>query len=150
MLRITHVNGGDSKPLFELSGDLLRSLRPRGARRLAAVACSEPRAHQLGVRAPTKDLAVFLALRGPARRVVGAFDGHQYTGGLVAPTGKGIALLSSWPTTSRMLVYGDSEAAEELGALVTEWDRRGRPGEADVVLTVRFRNGRASIRTRWK
>jgi len=149
MLTVDQTDGADSNKLFALSGTSLRRLSPPAARRLVAVACSEPTSRPLGIRAKTASLALYLTLRGPASRLVGAFDGRDYEGGLVSRNGKSLALLRGWPTTSRMSVYGAADAAEELESLVRKWDALGRPGEGDVELSVQFRNGKSSIRTRW-
>jgi protein-L-isoaspartate(D-aspartate) O-methyltransferase len=149
MLCVDHLDGGEARKLLVLSAASLGKLSPATARRLVAAACSPPESRPLGMRADAKSLAVYLTLRGPARRLIGAFDGREYRGGLVAANGSGFALLGGWPTTSRMAVYGDSVAADELATFVREWDEAGRPGEADVALSVHFRNGTSSIRTRW-
>ena len=149
-LTVDQTDGAESKKLFALSGTSLRKLSPPAARRLAAVACSDPTSRPLGIRAKTQSLALYLALRGPAPRLVGAFDGRDYEGGLVARNGKSLALLRGWPTTSRMSVYGAADAADELESLVRKWVALGRPGEDDVELSVQFRDGKSSIRARWR
>jgi hypothetical protein len=150
MVSITRASGADTERLFVLGGDAIGTLSPSAARRLVATACSEPRSRQLGMRARAKSLAIYVTLRGPAKRLVGAFDGRQFLGGVIARDGRSMALLPGWPTTSRMLVYGTGAAAAELNSLVRDWDRAGRPSESDVELSVSFRNGRSSIRTRWR
>ena len=100
------------------------------------------------MRASAKALDIFLVLRGPARRVVGIYDGKSYMGGVVAGAGRSLALLAGWPTTSRMLVYGSDEAADELEDLVAKWVELGRPDTSQVELTASFANGSSSIRTR--
>jgi protein-L-isoaspartate(D-aspartate) O-methyltransferase len=158
MLKVELSAGDSGSTLFVLGGESLRALSPRSARRLAAAVCSTPSIRRLGMRAQAKSLAVYLTLRGPTRRIVGAFDGGlssknggpQYLGGIVGPRSSGAALLLGWPTTSRMLVYGDPDPADELAALVQEWDANGRPGEADFSVSVHFRNGRSTVRTRWR
>ncbi len=71
-------------------------------------------------------------------------------GGIVAHDARSLALLSGWPITSKMLVYGGDEDADELEALVSNWVARGRPDTCDVEVIVSFQNGRSSIRTRWR
>jgi protein-L-isoaspartate(D-aspartate) O-methyltransferase len=150
MLNVTRSSGPDTTTLISLGGELLRSLSPRAARRLTAAICSPPASRRLRIRAQAKSLSVYLTLCGPARRLVGAFDGREFLGGLVGRGASGIALLSGWPTTSRMLVYGEPGAADELESLVGEWDELGRPGESELDLSVHFRDGGSTIRTRWR
>lgn len=142
---------GDSKNrLVGMSGALLRGASSRAARRLIRAICSEPVSRPLGMRARAKSIALYLTLRGPARRLVGAYDGREFMGGLADRQGASVALLPGWPTTSRILAFGGEDAADELEELVREWDELGRPGEKDVELSVNFKNGMSSIRTRWR
>ncbi len=146
MINVNRTDGAETVTLLTLAGPAVRS---GSGRRLVSTACSDPSPRRLPVRASAKAIDVYLALRGPASRVVGAFDGRSYMGGLVARDGRSLALLSGWPTTSKMLVYGGTEAADELDRLVRDWAERGRPDASEVELTVSFRNGKSSIRTRW-
>lgn len=150
MLTVTKTIGAERTPLLALAGEFVRALSPGAARALVATACSEPRRRRLGVRVPTKALAVYLAVHGPPRRLVAAFDGREYCGGIVGREGSSLALLRGWRTTSRMLVYGGDEAADALERLLDDWRERGRPGVDDVALTVSFRNGHSTITTRWR
>lgn len=145
MVNVTRTDGAASVPLLVIGGPATRA---SWIRRLVATACSEPRSRRLAVRASAKALDIFLVLRGPKRRVVGIYDGKSYMGGVVADGGRSLALLPGWPTTSRMLVYGSDEAADELEGLVAQWVELGRPGTERVELTASFANGSSSIRTR--
>jgi protein-L-isoaspartate(D-aspartate) O-methyltransferase len=145
MVSVSRIDGAAPAPLLTIAGPAVRS----AARNLVSTACSQPRSRRLGVRGSAKALDVFLALRGPARRIVALFDRRSYMGGVVARGGKSLALLAGWPTTSRMLVYGGDDAGDELAAVVAEWVESGRPAANDAELTVSFRNGRSSIRTRF-
>jgi protein-L-isoaspartate(D-aspartate) O-methyltransferase len=147
MINVNRTDGAETITLLTLAGPPVRS---RPVRRIVSTACSEPATRRLPVRASAKALDVFLALRGPARRLVGVFDGRSYMGGVVARDGRSLALLAGWPTVSKMLVYGETTAADELEAVVREWVERGRPGASELDLTVSFRNGSSSIRTRWR
>jgi hypothetical protein len=133
-----------------LAGDGLTSLAPRAVKAVVAALCSSPKTRPLGMRAPTKSLALFLVLRGPAKRIVSAFDGRAFNGGLLGRNAKGVALLPGWPTTARMLEYGHPEAADELTTLVAAWDDAGRPDESSLEILVRFDDGASTIRTRWR
>jgi protein-L-isoaspartate(D-aspartate) O-methyltransferase len=146
MVQVTRTDGAESVPLLVIGGPATRA---SWSRRLVGTACSEPRSRRLSVRASAKALDVFLVLRGPGARIVGVFDGKSYMGGVVARGGRSLALLAGWPTTSRMLVYGGNEAANELEGLVGQWVERGRPDTSQVELTASFRDGKSSIRTRW-
>ena len=96
-------------------------------------ACSEPRSRRLSVRAAAKDLDVYLALRGPAGRTVAVFDGKSYMGGIVARGGTQPGAAGRVATiVSRMLVYGEDEAADELERLVEGWVEQGRPGRGSM------------------
>jgi protein-L-isoaspartate O-methyltransferase len=148
MLNVVRTSGGESAMLFVLSGDGLQTLSSAAARRLVATACSDPEVRPLRMRARAKSLAVHLMLRGPVPRLVAAWDGREFLGGLIARDGKSMALVPGWPTATRMLVYGKRDAAGELLTLIRDWDRAGRPSESDVELAVHFRNGSSAIRTR--
>jgi protein-L-isoaspartate(D-aspartate) O-methyltransferase len=145
MVKVTRTDGASTVPLLVIGGPPARSA---WIRRLVGTACSEPRSRRLGLRASAKALDIFLVLRGPARRTVGIYDGKSYMGGVVARGGRSLALLAGWPTTSRMLVYGSDEAADELENLVAQWVELGRPNTSQVELTASFANGSSSIRTR--
>jgi methyltransferase of FxLD system len=147
MIKVARMEGAETINLLTIAGPPVLS---RSARRLVSTACSEPSTRRLQVRASAKSLDVFLALRGPARRLVGAFDGRTYMGGVAAGDGRSLALLSGWPTVSSMLVYGGATAADELEAVVSDWVERGRPDASELDLRVSFSNGTSSIRTRWR
>lgn len=147
MINVNRTVGAETVTLMTLAGAAVRS---GSERRLVSTVCSEPRAKRLGVRASSKALDVYLALQGPPRRTVAVYDGRTYMGGLVDRAGRSLALLTGWPTTSKMLLYGGGEAGEELEALVSAWKDEGRPDSSDVELTVSFSNGASTIRTRWR
>jgi protein-L-isoaspartate(D-aspartate) O-methyltransferase len=144
MITVNRVDGAKRDGLLTIAGPAARS----PARRLVSVALSEPRSRRLRVRTAAKALDVYLALRGPARRTLAVFDGKSYMGGIVAGGGRSLALLSGWPTASKILVYGGDEAADELEQLVDGWVERGRPGADQLEMSVSFRNGTSTIRTR--
>ena len=146
MIKVDRTEAAQTVPLLVIAGPATRS----AARRLVSTACSEPNSRSIPVRAAAKELDVYLALRGPARRTVAVFDGKSYMGGLVAARGQSLALLAGWPRVARMLVYGGSEAADELEQLIAGWVERGRPSADDVDMTVSFRNGASTVRTRWR
>jgi protein-L-isoaspartate(D-aspartate) O-methyltransferase len=145
MINVSRSDGAKMFPVVTIAGSAASS----SPRRLVALATSDPRSRRLAVRASAKALEVYLALCGPARRTVAVFDGKSYMGGVVARGGRSLALLAGWPSMSKMLVYGGDEAADELEQFVAGWVERGRPGADHVNVTVSFRNGRSSIRTRW-
>ena len=122
--------------------------REAAVRRLIGTACSRPRSRLLGVRASSKGLGIYLALRGPANRLVGVLESNSYLGGVAAADGSSLALLAGWPTTSKMLVFGADKAGDELEALVADWVQLGRPDAGDIALTVSFRTGTSALRTR--
>jgi len=150
MLNVSLSAGADRTMLFSLSDESLRGLSDGALRKLLRAISSVPTTRRLGVRADTKSLALYVTVCGPARRIVGAFDGRSYCGGLVGRRHSGVALLDRWPSTTRMLVYGDGEAADELTGLVEEWSARGRPTESDLELAVRFDGDRSRLRTSWR
>ena len=145
MVNVMRTEGAKRSPLLVIGGPATTA---SWARRLVGTACSEPESRRLPVRASAKALDVFLALKGPRTRTVAVFDGKSYMGGLVARGGRSLALLAGWPTTSRMLVYGGEEAADELEQLVSEWVAQGRPDSSQVELTASFPSGGPSIRAR--
>jgi protein-L-isoaspartate(D-aspartate) O-methyltransferase len=145
MISVSRIHGAKRDGLLTIAG-------PGAgvpARRLVSVATSDPRSRRLSVRAAAKDLDVYLALCGPAGRTVAVFDGTSYMGGIVAPGARSLALLVGYPFVSRMLVYGEDDAGDELERLVKGWVDQGRPGADHVHMTVSFRNGTSTTRTRW-
>ena len=146
MISVSRIHGAKRDGLLTIAGPGAGT----PARRLVSVATSDPRSRRLSVRAAAKDLDVYLALCGPAGRTVAVFDGKRYMGGIVARSARSLALLVGYPLVSRMLVYGEDEAADELERLVKRWVGQGRPGADHVQMTVSFRNGTSTIRTRWR
>jgi protein-L-isoaspartate O-methyltransferase len=146
MINVSRMDGAKREGLLTIAGPAVGA----SARRLVSLASSDPRSRRLSVRASAKALDVYLALRGPARRTVAVFDGKSYMGGVVARDRRSLALLSGWPTVSKMFVYGEDEAADELDQFVAGWVERGRPGADHVELTVSFPNNTSTIRTRWR
>jgi protein-L-isoaspartate(D-aspartate) O-methyltransferase len=144
MITVSRVDGAKRDGLLTIAGPAAGS----SARRLVSLALSDPRSRRLRVRAAAKGLDVYLSLRGPARRTVAVFDGKSYMGGIFARGGRSLALLAGYPTFARMLVYGRDEAADELEGFVDGWVERGRPGADRVEMSVSFRNGSSTIRTR--
>jgi protein-L-isoaspartate(D-aspartate) O-methyltransferase len=149
-LNVTRADGAEVKQLLSLYGQAVRSLSRAAARRLVATACSEPRVRRVSGRSSLDSFAVFLAVTAATRQLVGAMDEHRFYAGLISRDGTSLALLASWQSISRILVFGGDQAADELVALIEQWKGRGRPGVADVGMTVSFRNGNSTIRTRWR
>src|SRR5262249_38210882 len=146
MINVTRVDGAKQDGLLTIAGPATGA----SARRLVSLATSEPRSRRLPIRASAKALDVYLALRGPRRRTGALFDGQSYLGGIVGPGRRSLALLAGWPTISVMRVYGGDEAADELEVVVAGWVESGRPGSEHVAISVSFRNGTSTIRTRWR
>jgi protein-L-isoaspartate(D-aspartate) O-methyltransferase len=149
-LNVTRADGAEVRQLFSLYGQAVRSLSRVAARRLVATACSEPRIRRVSGRSSLDSFAVFLVVTAPTPHLVGAMDEHRFYAGLISRDGTSLAMLESWRSISRILVFGSDKAADELEALIDRWKELGRPGVSDVGMSVSFRNGHSTIRTRWR
>jgi protein-L-isoaspartate(D-aspartate) O-methyltransferase len=78
--------------------------------------------------------------------------------GVATPDGSSLALLEGgrlpeWGFAGRRTAihsYGTDEAERRLLDLVERWRARGRPGDGDLALEVRFENGGSRLRRRWR
>jgi protein-L-isoaspartate(D-aspartate) O-methyltransferase len=125
----------------ELHGDSVKTLSAGAKRRLLAVSLGEPRRRALGLRADANALTLFLSLAIPARHLVTTAPGFGI--GAIARDGASLALID--PLFARpdraigsFFAFGGDAAADLLLRHVREWDERGRPGESDLEITVRY------------
>lgn len=140
-------------PIEELVGEAVRTLSPRAKRRLLALSLGEGRRRPLGLRANAGALALFLSLTVPTRYLVTTAPGFGI--GVITRDGGSLALIKPSfarreSTVTSLGVFGGDEAAELLLRHVREWDRRGRPAESALTITVSYDDRRASqLSYRW-
>jgi protein-L-isoaspartate O-methyltransferase len=140
-----HV-GERGRPFVSLHGASLARLSGAARRRLLALALGPPRKRRLGRVEPTSPLTLFVAAAAPVGRLVSSFP-HV---GLLGGDGRSLALFGgSWARgVDRIDAWGEPDAEQALVALVEEWRARGRPGESELDLRVRFRGARSSLSVR--
>jgi protein-L-isoaspartate(D-aspartate) O-methyltransferase len=152
-LVVSDATGEGTAQLAAIFGQSLTTLSTRAKRRLLSIAIAEAGRRSLGLRANSSALALFLSLRLPTRNVVTTEP--KIGIGLITRDGASLALLQPSlagrnRTTSSLRAFGGEEAAELLLRYVQEWESRGRPGEADLAITVSYDSARASqLRYRW-
>jgi protein-L-isoaspartate(D-aspartate) O-methyltransferase len=133
------------RSLAHLSGAALRNLSRARRRQLLALALSEPRRRDLGLRAPRPALALYLTIEAPADRFVGG----RPRLGVINADGTGLALLGGGPKTfTHIEAYGAPDAERLLLDLVETWKRRGRPSGTQLRVELSFGltgNGRMSL-----
>lgn len=140
-------------PMLQLFGDAAQTLSARAKRRLLSISLTEGRRRPLGLRARSSGLLLFLSLQVPTRQLI--TTAPRFGIGVVTRTGGSLALIEP-PTARRsrsissMRLFGDDDAEELLLDHVRDWDRRGRPAESHVEITVDYDEGRTSrLRHRW-
>ena len=142
-----------SMPIQELSGEAVRTLSPRAKRRLLAISLGEGRRRSLGLRANSGALTLFLSLTSPTRHLVTTAPGFGI--GVITRDGGSLAVIKPSfarhkSTVSSLVVFGGEEAGELLLRYVREWDRRGRPAESALAITVSYDDRAASqLSSRW-
>jgi protein-L-isoaspartate(D-aspartate) O-methyltransferase len=147
------VTGDAGLSIQELTGESLRTLSARAKRRLLSVSLLEPRRQPLGLRADSRALTLFLSLRLPVTNVV--TTAPRLGIGVITRDGTSLALLE--PTFVRpnssitsLLAFGDKGAEQLLRRYIREWEKRDRPGESDLGITVTYEaNGTPHLRRRW-
>ncbi len=143
-LQATESIDGRYRSLAHVGGGAPRAMSGDGRRRLLALALSEPRIRQLGMRAPRGALLMYLAVESPA----GGFSGSWDKPGVISAGGRGLAFLAGARTFTRIECHGDPQAEQLLLGLIETWKQRGRPGESELAVEVRFRGKRAAS-PRW-
>jgi protein-L-isoaspartate(D-aspartate) O-methyltransferase len=143
---------GRETQIVELQGAAIAGLSNRARRRLLAVALGEERRAPLGLRASAPALWLFLSLTIPRRHRVTAAP--RFGIGVVTRDGASLALIKPAfgrdTTVSSLRAFGDDRAERLLRDSVDDWDARGRPGAADLTVTVSFdETGGSRIRHRW-
>jgi hypothetical protein len=106
----------------------------------------------LGLRAPSPALTLFLSLTLASRHLV--TSAPRFGVGAIARDGGSLALVE--PTFERaersvssLLAFGGDAAERLLGERVADWAARGRPGAADLAITVRYDDDGSWITYRW-
>lgn len=140
-------------PMLELHGPSLRTLTARAKRRLVSTALGHARRQTLGVRAKSSALTLFLSLRLPTQNLVATAP--IFGVGVITRDGASLALIEPSfarpnSTINSFRAFGGKGAEQLLERYVREWDRRGRPSESDLTITVGYDAKRTSqIRHRW-
>lgn len=139
--------GDRSRSLAQLTGEALRPLSAAQRQRLLLLALSEPRTHELGLRAPRAALALYLTIEAPDDRFVGGWGRI----GAISENGDGLALLAGGVKTfTRIESYGNSDAEPVLLKLIDGWKQRGRPAPHDLRIEVSFQGAtRSRVRLSW-
>jgi protein-L-isoaspartate(D-aspartate) O-methyltransferase len=139
----------DEPPM--LRGPALERMPETVRERLLALTESPPRLRRL--EGDGWSLWFFLRVMTPARLLV--FSGHVV--GVAGRDGHSLALLArggaALEAGRRPLLavssYGGGEAEARLLELVERWRSRGRPGDGDLSIRVRFDGERSRLRCRW-
>jgi protein-L-isoaspartate(D-aspartate) O-methyltransferase len=140
-------------PLQQLYGEAVGALSPRAKRRLLSISLGPSRHRRLGLRARSSALALFLSLELPERQLI--FTLPRLGIGVIPRSGGSLALIEPpvtrrTKTISSFRLFGGDEAEELLLKHVRDWDRRGRPAESDLAITVGYHeNGTSKLRYRW-
>jgi protein-L-isoaspartate(D-aspartate) O-methyltransferase len=153
-LSVTEHIEGEHRALGSLSGDGLRRLRPSARRRLAALLLETPRmSSEREPRSPatpgtpldTRSPALYVGLARPPRAVVvryhrsGLEQTKQWAVGVATLDGRSLSVVTFTGGGRRRLEsYGDAQAEDILGRLLADWRSRGRPGTADLRVTVTY------------
>jgi protein-L-isoaspartate(D-aspartate) O-methyltransferase len=149
-LNVTDGARNGTEPILQLNGAALETLSRRAKRRLLAIALGEPRRRPLGLRADCGALGLYLSVTLPKSRLVSG-AGANFGVGAISRDGRSLALiqLPGRPKVASLEAYGAAEAEEFLIDRVGEWDRRGRPSESDIKITVTYENDRSRLALRW-
>jgi hypothetical protein len=137
-----------------LSGEAVSMLSPRARRRLLSISLGEERRRSLGLRANSSALTLFLSLRVPARHLV--TSAPTFGIGVISRDGASLAVIEPsfgrrTSTVGSFRAFGGEDAEELLLRHVREWDRRGRPSELELAITVTYDGRReATPRHRWR
>lgn len=124
-----------SRSLAHLSGVALRNLSGARRQQLLALALSEPRRRDLGLRAPRPALALYLTIEAPANRFIGGWPRL----GAINADGTALALLAGGPKTfTHIEAYGAPDAERLLLELIETWKKRGRPSSKHLQVEVSF------------
>jgi protein-L-isoaspartate(D-aspartate) O-methyltransferase len=148
-----HRDDGRETLLRELHGAAVGALSDRAKRRLLSIALDEPRRVELGLRAAAPALTLFLSLTVPARHLV--TSAPRFAVGAITRDGGGLALVEPaydrpGRTVSSLRAFGSEGAERLLRARVEDWDSRGRPGAAELAISVSYDGaGSSRITHRW-
>jgi hypothetical protein len=154
VLRASDETGAGGAPIQLLAGEAVRTLSARAKRRLLSISLGEERRRSLGLRASSSALTLFLSLRVPARHLV--TSAPTFGIGVISRAGASLALIEPsfarhTSTVSSFRAFGREDAEQLLLRYVREWDRRGRPSEAALAITVTYDGRReATPRHRWR
>jgi protein-L-isoaspartate(D-aspartate) O-methyltransferase len=153
-LNVTDGSRNGTEPILQLNGAALETLSRPAKRRLLATALGEPRSRPLGLRADHGALGLYLSLTLPKSRLVTSATANLMPGiGAISRDGSSLALIQlarpGWPEVDCLQAYGGAEAEELLLERVREWDRRGRPSESDIKITVTYENDGSRLALRW-
>lgn len=146
-------SAGIGMPIQQLYGDAVKTLSAQAKRRLLSISLTDGRRRPLGLRADSSALALFLSLELPDRQLI--FTLPRRGIGVIARDGRSLALIEppagrGARTISSLRALGGEEAGELLLRHVREWDRRGRPSESELAITVSYdESGASRLTYRW-
>ena len=138
---------GRRRAITHLSGVALRGLSKARRQQLLALALSQPRRRELGLRAPRAALALYLTIEAPPNHFIGGWPRI----GVMTADGDGLALLAGGPKTFTPIeAYGEPDAERLLLELVERWRQRGRPTAERLSVKVSFAGQtKSEIRLSW-
>jgi protein-L-isoaspartate(D-aspartate) O-methyltransferase len=140
------ADGGQGRPLMELSGPALAGLDRAARQRLVLTALGFARRRVVARgRGSAHALLGYVALALPEERLVevtraGGSSGAAAAVGVVDAVDGSLAALvpSAGGDAVRLEAYGGRRAERDLLAAAERWVRAGRPGVADARITVRY------------
>jgi protein-L-isoaspartate(D-aspartate) O-methyltransferase len=140
---------GPHPPLRLISGQALAKLSAPAKRRLLSISLEDPARRATGVRAPLEALSLYLALTLPKARAVRVNPGWSV--GLISRDGASLAYISiqGKRSTNSLHAHGTRAAADELLDAIGSWDARGRPGVAELKVSIDYAKGQERLRTSW-
>jgi protein-L-isoaspartate(D-aspartate) O-methyltransferase len=152
-VRVSVDDGEDVRHPLQLTGAPLRALSSEARRSLLRLLLGKPRRSVREPDAPYLPLALYLSLSIPRARLLGVWPAGV---GIAGRDGKSAALAVPGPRArglsrgSELRAYGSGEAEEELEIHVARWRALGRPTEAQLSITVDFRDeARPRLSRRW-
>lgn len=132
------ASGSPPTLLASLEGDSVAGLSPAASHRALAALLGPSRRRRTLPPAQASGLSVFVTMSG-LRRLVCCSVGGRWGVGVLAANGKGLAAVTRRPGTAGWIEsWGDEGAERALATQVRRWERLGRPGLDELLLTVDF------------
>jgi protein-L-isoaspartate(D-aspartate) O-methyltransferase len=150
-LVVTDLSGNGPESFAHLCGVGLRTLSQAAKRRLLATALGKPRRRRLGLKANGDALGLYLSLTLPKSRLITMFP--SFAIGAIGRDGRSLAVVELFrperPKVAALQAYGRREGEQVLVEHVREWARRGRPGPADLRISIKYVGDRSRLVLRW-